>query len=285
MVDFQINIDLKIESKKSIQEEEYEAMAVALYYIFAGQSKGAMLINETAHMLRALGLYTEQIESGLTNYEDIWFNPVVKELNPGDIAQVSWFKKSGPHAFLIGRLHSGKWFLSDQGERPATELQADDLPSLKKEVDSAAERGYSIFMGKVPIPTPAWTGVILLKGPGGVEKAFEEVVPPNTFLAEVDPGLFTVGERLYTKRFVSKHYDFTAARKDVDNLSGGGALLIETPEGVYSVYETNLVSDSNAKVNEIDEPDSTGGILMEKQFRCAWLKVSSGKVSNFFKVY
>jgi len=266
-----------------INEQQYQEIAMTLYLLFVDETSG-LKINQIEQIQRTLGLHTGQVESGLISYEDIWFNSIIRGLKPGEIAQVSWYVKTGPHSFLIGRLQNEDWFLSDQGTRPATEIQAASLLDLKKKVDAAAKSGYWIYTGK-GFAAGVWTGIKLLAGPKGVMKAVAGLVAPDTFLAEVDAGLLTLGERVYSGSFLSRHYKFNEAKHAANSLSLHGALIIEMPAGVYSVYQTNLVSESNSKVTNIDEADSTGGLLMQRKFHSAWLRVNSGKTSTLFRVY
>jgi hypothetical protein len=114
--------------------------------------------------------------------------------------------------------------------------------------------------------------VRLLTDRGAVEKKTASIVPSGTFLAEVDFGALTTGERLVSGDFVSRHYSLAEA-KSVGS-AGFGGLIVEMPEGVFSYYRTNLVtSEDNLKVTEIDQDDSKGGLLDHKEFYHTWLRL------------
>jgi hypothetical protein len=278
-----------------VTEQQYKDIAGALYYLYVDESAG-LTANEIEYMQRSLGLFAEETAAGFRYYDDVWTNYVIQSLRSGDIAQVSWYVRTGPagpigvpiqiHAFLIGRLQDGTYFLSDQGAKPTVEIRADTLTELQTRVTQAASEGRSrIYLGEAPVVAGGWTGVRLLAGPEGVEQKAVSIIPPGTFLAEVDAGDFTLGERLHSGDFVGQYYESNNAQEAARGLDEHGAIIVEMPEGVYNVYETNLVSESNAEVTEIDKVDSTNGLLMNEEFHSVWLLVRSRKKATLLQVY
>src|SRR5690606_22553944 len=90
----------------------------------------------------------------------------------------------GLHAFLMGRLNDGEWFLSDQGPSPAREIQALTLPDLEMAIRHAVRTdGYWLFTGAPSsFILGGWTGVKVLAGPGGVEQQAAGLVEAGRFL-------------------------------------------------------------------------------------------------------
>ncbi len=270
-----------------VTETEYQELGAVLYLLYVDEGRGlsaAAIWNLQWH----LGLESGKAESA-DSFERIMNNSLLKNLRPGQIAQIGWYVKRGKpntkgevslghHAFLIGRLKDGRWFLSDQGPIPAFEMVASDLNVLKTNVTVASNAGsYWLYTGSIQelkfFAVGGWTGVRLLSGPSGVEKKAAGIVPPGTFLAEVDAGLFTIGDRIISGDFISRYYDFSEAERVYTADYGG--LIVEMPAGVFSYYRTNLVRDANLTVSDIDKDDSTGGLLMRREFFHAWLRLCS----------
>src|SRR5258708_31642437 len=91
----------------------------------------------------------EGAPANIQSLGDIFSNAIVPGLDRDQIAQIGWFVKPGPqHAFLIGRLQTGEWFLSDQGPRPAVEFRAPTLAFLQGQVMAASRSGsYWLYAG------------------------------------------------------------------------------------------------------------------------------------------
>ena len=125
--------------------------------------------------------------------------------------------------------------------------------------------------------------------PPGVDKAaIAEVLSPGQFLAEVDAGTFTIGDKIFAWDFADRKYDLTSA---VAALPPGphGGVIVELPEGVFNVYKTNPVRPPNMSETDIDDGDSADGKLSKTShiYHHAWLILgdSTGKRSAPFKVY
>ncbi|TKD12478.1 hypothetical protein [Polyangium fumosum] len=241
--------------------------------------------------------------------DDILADSKLTSLAPGKIAQIFWYArtkyiqagetKSGTvnHAFLIGRLKSGNWFLSDQGQKPAFTLEQPDLPSLIKELKKAASEGRS-WLDTSPTATRqllTFAGIRIIGSPADMQKSLEQgqkdMVPAGKFLAEVDTGSITPGEKINAKAFVGSvtGTDPTAARSLFAGQSDSGFLIGEMPVGIYNVYTTTeLFFEANLRGN-IDVADSSKGLLVASPpiFEHAWLQLACSKVwaANLLKVY
>jgi hypothetical protein len=148
-------------------------------------------------------------------------------------------------------------------------LQADTIEALK----SITKFGAKIFTGELSNGLQgSWASVTLLED--RVWCKASAIVPFGTFLAEVDEGLFTVGDKITSSSFVTRVYSLSEAK--TADVGSNGALIVESPVGVFNVYQTSLVSDSNLKVNDIDRDDSKDGFLVKnKSFEHTWLRLCS----------
>jgi hypothetical protein len=268
-------------------------------FLMYSHGTGGLSADEIFGLVNQIGLGGGATQSA-QSFEDIMGSTVLTGLKPDQIAQVSWLVKGrldtsgngplSPHAFLIGRLASGSWFLSDQGTTPPGKFEAADLKGLKGVIQVASATGQSeIYTGGPPstsIVGGAGTGVRLLGQASGVEQKAADLIPVNSFLAEVDAGMMTIGSRVTARAFISRHYDFASAEKASDISDAGGA-VVEMPEGVFNVYATSLVSDGNVNESKIDVSDSTGGFLAGHRFFHAWLRLRSEKsgTRSAFQIY
>ncbi|MCK9621372.1 MAG: DUF4157 domain-containing protein [Methylobacter sp.] len=276
----------------SASEGEYQMLSTILYTFG----------HDASDVLRKLGLTGPKNKGGNT-LADIFTDSDLKGLKPGESAQINWLSivqqqstdgrsSVGPHAFLIGRGKLGMWFLSDQGVSPALHLEANSLEEIRTNLNQVAAAGKTNIVtdpGQTNT-TLGWTGVRILQSQS-YSLPFQNLAPPGRFLAEVDAGWGTTGERVSTWDFVGTGYNL----KEVEDLfkssgAGHGFLIGEMPVGVYNVYKTNPVSSDNAAVTEIDKSDSKGGLLLNTSlFINAWLKLRTAKDSSIsglgFKVY
>jgi hypothetical protein len=270
----------------TISEMEYQLMGRVLYLLYVDAGAG-LSAAEISAIQRSLGLESGHTE-GVQSFAEIFNSSILRGLRPGQIAQIGWYVKTGKpdaqglvnvthHAFLIGRRQDGTWFLSDQGPTPAVEMTAADLGMLQSLMTTASRTGsYWMFTGSLSdfkmLVVGGWTGVRLLTDRATVESKAASIVTPGTFLAEVDAGALTIGDKLTAGDFVSRHYSLAEA-KSVDTASFGG-LIVEMPQGVFSYYRTNLIThDDNLKVTGIDQDDSKGGLLDHREFFHAWLRL------------
>jgi hypothetical protein len=240
-----------------------------------------------------LGASDPRASGNIRSFEDIFTQPVITGLQPDQFAQVAWFVNTGnQHVFLLGRLQSGEWFLSDQGTRPATEFRAATLPDLRNAVYvAAASGGYWLFVGTSEDYMsrfgilPGWTGVRRLGPQTGVEAQAQNLVPPGAFLGEVDAGSLTIGDRLTRDAFVARSYGLSDAQSQL--AAAGGGLIVEMPQGVFSLYTTSAVSEANLSMTTLDPDDSSGGVLARRTFFQAWLILgtSGGRRGTWFRVY
>ncbi|MBT3063459.1 MAG: DUF4157 domain-containing protein [Candidatus Thiodiazotropha sp. (ex Lucina pensylvanica)] len=279
-----------------ISEVEYQSIAVALYFLYIDKTKGLSSL-EIEKLQKKLGLYSG--ESDLINSgADLFSNSIVTGLKAGEIAQLGWYvKTSGPdskgkyelghHAFLVGRLETGEWYLHDQGIRPATRYVNNTLPGLEQHVraESAADR-YWLFFGTFTMRVAGgWTGAEMLAGGEGPENKQADLVPSGTYLAEIDYSSIRFGDELTSGNFLgvahSRENDYF-----VCDSSGGaskGRLMVEMPEGAFLVYETNAISSHNLAATSIDA--SEGGLLTKKTFYSAALTITDGIGCKTIKVY
>jgi len=276
-----------------ITADEYKVLGLAIYRVY--QTGAGLSTSEIEAIHQSLGLATGKSESADT-LGGIFDTTVVSGLTPGQIAQAGWLRRSGggvvPHAFLIGRLEDGTWFLSDQGEDPAVELQAPDVNVLRAStLQAAGGQGRShLHTGAKPAILPApWTGAKLLAGREGVRKKAATVVKPGTFLAEVDAGSFTTGERLVAWDFLGTFDSISSAHTGyLGSGSGHGALVVELPQGVFNLYKTNPVSDANVSETSIDVSDSKDGLLAGPHiYFHAWLMLGTklGRKMSAFQIW
>ncbi len=66
-------------------------------------------------------------------------HPSLAGLAPGQVAQIGWYVRVGAtgvnmHAFLIGRLNNGTWYLYDQGPSPPVRFTATSLAQLDAQI-------------------------------------------------------------------------------------------------------------------------------------------------------
>jgi Domain of unknown function (DUF4157) len=282
----------------AVTEEEYKNIGLALYLLHA--SRGGLSSGEINSLLTKLGLAGGSSETAQT-FDDLFTTSVITGLTAERIAQVYWLGRVGtakpdgsvnvvPHVFLVGRLKDGKWFLSDQGMSPPTELVSGDLAGLQSSAKALASTGKSwLHTGSKPeiIPAP-WTGAKLLGRHDDLEKKGKNVITPGDFLAEVDAGAMTTGDRIIAWDYLARRDSLDDAKKARSQNAGAhGFVIIEMPAGVFHLYKTNLVSDDNLAVTGIDTDDSKDGVLGRKIFFHAWLGLCSEKSckADLIKVY
>ncbi len=279
-----------------IQESEYQVMGMALYLLYVDKTSG-LSASEIEGLQRKLGLYNGKSDL-IDNGGEVFSNSVVANLQPGQIAQIAWYVKTsgpdkngnynlGPHAFLIGRLNTGGWFLHDQGPRPAARFVDGSLAGLESQVRVASSKDkYWLFFGKFAMKAiGVWTGAKLLDDSDGPMEKQGGLVPKGTYLAEIDYSSFRGGEAVNLGAYLGVAHDYSDAN-GIAGEKGGfatGRLIIEMPKGAFLVYETNKISTYNMAANEIDK--SGGGALTKKQFYRADLIIGDGKTQKKFKVY
>lgn len=285
--------DRALEPDATITEGEYQYIGLALYFLYADGDRRGLGKNDIDNIQKVVGLDGGRSSPG-GSLDEIFEDPVLTGLQAGGIAQVAWYVRTsepdesgqvslGNHVFLVGRFDDGQWFLSDQGQTDPLELVAPSLRELRTELERASRDGRTSIHTR-PLSGPVlggWTGVIRLDDPASVRES--SLISEGTYLAEVDAGLTTIGDRIESGSFVSKHYTRGDAHSAASSLSGHGALIAEMPRGVFNVYETNLVRDANVSVNDIDSAE--GGLLTSRTFVGAELMLNSGETSSVIRVY
>ena len=290
-----------------ISETQYQDLGADLYFIYKSDTSGGMSRFDIGRLQKSLGIGATTSTRG-KSFDELMDQ--LAGLTPGQIAQVVWYWR-GPanaqgmaeftaHAFLVGRFQRGPWFMSDQGSKPPAELEAPDLPSLKAAIRAnTAARNSGIHTGQEPNQTlggitlitgMAESGVMILGDRKGVEtEARNVIMVPGDFIAEVDAGILTSGDRIVAWDFVARTTSLADATKEMNGAgTGSGGVIVENPVGLFHVFKTSLVSDANVTEKSIDEGDSKGGRLARspKRYYHAWLQLrSAAKTGSFFQVY
>jgi Domain of unknown function (DUF4157) len=273
----------------TVTAEEYKKIGFALYDLHT--SGGGLSQGEIDLLLVKLGLSTE-ISGTAETFDGLFDTSVIAGLVPERIAQVHWLARVGavapdgsvsmvPHTFLVGRFKDGKWFLSDQGMSPPTELMSPDLATLHGSAKALATTGKSwLHTGSKPVMIqPPWTGAKLLGKHEQLEEKSKSVITPGDFLAEVDAGVTTTGDAVIA-------WDYVVRRNSLDEAKAAryagahGFAIIEMPAGVFHLYKTNMVSKDNVNVTGIDRDDSKNGVLMKRKFSHAWLGLCSAEMCS-----
>jgi hypothetical protein len=282
-----------------LTQQRFEEIGLVFYGLYVGGGIGLPRAARES-LADMLGIKTGQAND-ISTFDDIFTSPILAKLEPGRIAQVSWYVVKGPstdrpgetrlgsHAFLIGRLKVGTWFLSDQGAVPALEIEADDLATLKQKMLDTKRYWTGApphtYMFGQPLPIPEGHDQVLLLGErGGVtSEAKTLVLTPGEFLAEVDAGIFTIGSRITAGDLVTRAYSEADGMKALLAIPAGkGGVMVENPVGLFHVHETSTVSDANLNVTEIDKGDSVGGRLDpdSPHYYSAWLRLCSATACN-----
>jgi hypothetical protein len=293
--------DLAKTPGSTISQSDYQSVSNSLVILFRSQSRGGFSKGDIEALQKKLGLSTGiQSKIQANSFDDLFADPVLRGLTPGQIAQISWYTKDKQgnlivdpiHAFLIGRFQRGSWFLSDQGMNPPTEMEAGALDILKVNIWNASRSGQSwIYTGTKPMLLPApWTGVSLLSNRNSVEKQAENIIlKPGDFICEIDQTTVCCGEKIVAWDFVARRYSYNDAETAFSTSgSGHGGLIVENPIGLFHVFKISPITDKdNLRATTIDEGDSKGGFLSKKgEYYHAWLKLCPpGACSSaFFKV-
>ncbi len=290
-----------------ITEAQYQELGADLYFVYKSDTMGGMSRFDIGKLQKALGIGATTSTRG-RSFDELMDQ--LTGLTPGQIAQVVWYLR-GPmnaqgmasftaHAFLVGRFQRGPWFMSDQGSKPPAELEAPDLASLKAAIRAnTATRNSGIHTGSEPSQTAggitlitgmAESGVMILGDRKGVEtQARNVIMVPGDFIAEVDEGIWTGGDKIVAWDFVARTTSLADAKKEMNGAgTGSGGVIVENPVGLFHVFKTGLVREANVMETSIDEGDSKGGRLARspKLYYHAWLQLRSAtKTGSFFQVY
>jgi hypothetical protein len=278
-----------------VQEPDYQQLGLSLYFLW-NQGHGSGLGSaEIFQIQRSLGLSTG-ISSNIRDFDSIFTNAIVAGLAPDEMAQVFWFvvPSGQQHAFIVGRLATGRWFLADQGPRPAARFEADSLADLHGAVAMAARLGtYWLFVGSAQDYfdrtglLPGYTGVEKLASANSTHQRVEQTIAPGAALGQVDAGYFTIGDDIACGAFAGKEYSLAAAQSLLPPGPGGG-VIVELPAGVFTVYSTSAVSDANLDQTSLDAGDSASMLLGGRRaFDHAWLILGNrfGVRRSWFQVY
>lgn len=277
-----------------VTEANYRQLGLALYFLWNQNTRPGLDSAAIFNIQRSLGLNTF-ISTNISSFDAIFSNSVVTGLGPDEMAQVFWITNRGQqHAFLVGRLQSGEWFLSDQGPAPAAEFRAPTLDQLRQAVSFAASSGaYWLYTGSTEEfirrtgILPGYTGAQKLAGANSTHQAVENTVPPGAELCEIDAGWTTIGETVTRVGYVDRKDSLAAAQAALAPAAGGG-LIVEMPAGVFIVYTTSAVSQANLDERGIDASDSAGMLLGGvHSFHHAWLILGNrlGIRRSWFQVY
>lgn len=282
-----------VNTTTNLSEQQFKTIGVILYSMYVDGQSG-LSSSEISALQGRLGLSTNS-QSNILNYPEIFSNSVTENLNPGQLAQVGWIVRRGEvnsegrvpighHAFIIGRFRNGDWFLSDQGTNPATEIVSSSLSELQIDVSLAARNdGYWIYTGSSN-GIMGWTGVRRLASPDSVIQNAQSILVSGTELLEIDAGALTIGDTIISGDFVETTYSLGDAYLAAGSVgSGHGSVIIEIPQGVFLVYETNLVSTSNLLA--VIDRDAGGKLIDREIFYSARVVISDGNASRLIEVY
>ena len=275
----------------TISETEYQILSIALYRLHKSDSRGGLSAGEISNIRTRLGI--DGVSNSYPSLDKILSSPEAAALKPGETAQVHWLSKTGvQHVFTLGRLigGAGDWFIQDQGQTPAFRLQEASLMMLRINLFQAIDKGQSWLLKEIPPGTPvainAWMGIRVNKGLENLKSGNQSLLSNGQFVAEIDAGPFTNGNRLLVGNYVGLEYDLAKAEKLYTNYNVASCLIIEMPAGVYNVYEMTLVSEANVSEKKIDVDDSKGGVLDGKKYFSARMLLSTNKKNGgFFTVY
>ena len=255
-------------------------------------------------ILSKLGLKASA-RTAANSLNDIFASPALTGLKAGQTAQIEWYVNTtsinsttgqaspslGYHMFLVGLSQAGTWFLSDQGNNPPLKLEAASLADLRKALDQAAASGKSWIVTDPSVTRiqMTWTGVHVLESQD-YDAPFRALVPSGSFLAEVDEGTLTIGDRIHAWDFLARYDSFAECYPNflVGFGGGHGGLVIEEPAGIFTLFKTSPVSDANFDETSIDQDDSKDGLLGgSHRFAHAWLMLgtAAGRKHSPFQVY
>jgi Domain of unknown function (DUF4157) len=274
-----------------VNDTEYQLLGTAIYALYVNRTAG-LSAAAISNIETLLGVGTGTTNSGIIDFSLLISDPILRVLQPGQIAQLHWYVRPtnttiGLHAFLVGRLNNGTWYLHDQGPSTAMRLQAGSLSMLESLIRIEVNtNGYWLdTRSHTTPPIMGWTGVRLLGANNAVVNTSRGLIPSGTLLAEVDEGAFTNGSLIHSGAFVSEHYVVADALTAAAGISGAGAVVIEMPQGRFVVYRTNQVSDANRWQTAIDI--SGGGLFTGTHtFFKAWLQLRSpAGLGSLIRVY
>ena len=215
-------------------------------------------------------------------------------LQPDQMAQVAWFTRDGEHhVFLIGRLQTGEWMLSDQGQSPPFEPRADSMASLRSVVLLAVESrtswlhpGTTQDVYNETGHSPGTVEVTLLGSSAATQNKARDLIAPGDFLGEIDAGVLTFRDRLTRGEFAGQA-DTPAAGQAMVSSGPGSGVVIERPAGVFTAYRATAVSSANLAQTGFDVDHSSGGALMGRLFLHAWLLLGTqdGRKGRWLSLY
>ncbi|WP_338844440.1 DUF4157 domain-containing protein [Massilia sp. W12] len=289
-------------------QADYEYLGQALYALQKEEHTEGIKLGGQRSLQKKLGMDAPGIsDPGRRVSFDELLKPL-SALRPGQIAQVSWFSRGAlnqrgegvftPHAFLLGRLQRGAWFVSDQGSLPPFQLEAESLEALKQGIrQHTSQNNKGIHTGGYPAQADLLSdggvsevGLTILANQGGIEAKVQSALLQNgEFLAEVDNSIVRFGDKIRVTGFIAYAHSLEEARQIMARSgSDGGAAMVEKPQGLFAIYKTNLVSEHNAQAGQVDANDSSGGAFSSspQRFFQAWLQLRSPSGRGaLFQVY
>ena len=277
-----------------VREVDYQLLGLSLYFLWHEGGEPGLTSAQIRGLQDTLGLATNTSSGGQQRLTDFLVDPVVTGLQPDQMAQIVWFTRDcQQHAFLIGRLQTGEWFLSDQGQSPPFQPRGDSVASLRSTVLLAMDTRTSWLhpgttrdiMNQTGV-LPGTVGVTRLGSNADTESKARDLILPDAFLGEVDAGTFTIGDRLTRGPFAGRA-DALAAGQALVSGGPGSGVVIERPAGLFTSYRASAVSSANLTQTGFDASDSSGGALVTRRFQHAWLQLgtSDGRKAPWLSLY
>ncbi len=271
-------------SGTALTNTQYQEIEYPLYKLNPDRD-GGLVSYEIEKTIKRIGLFSG-IKTVINGDGEIFSNEVVASLSGGQMAEIIWWVKAPAmrHAFLIGRFASGEWYLHDQGYSPPKIFISDSRLGLETKVrDACGTNEYWLDLNsKEYLPG---TFAVLLNDSSGPKEKHGELIPPGTYLAEIDNSTFRGGDSINCLNFLDMAYDIMSAYEIAGNSGkpSTGRLIIEMPKGSFLIYETDKISTHNLSADSIDP--SGGGLLTRKTFYNAELILTDGTTSKIISVY
>ncbi len=197
-------------------------------------------------------------------------------LAPGECLQVVLGLQDGrnPHAVILGRFGSGRFFLADQGYRPGRGFagtQWELFRGLQRLAGTGEYHAEHVFeIRSQPISRLSFEAV--------AAKA-RETLPPG-FLCQLDPSYAPgdacdVASTAWLERVWGEPPTALARASDLAAARRCSVAVVEAPRGAFSLYEASAVSERCVGAPALDEGASASAWLFAQRsvhrFTAAWV--------------